>query len=638
MEYIITLLFCIAILICLSNFISIQNIENNTFNFFCRITIVLTTIISVFAITVTKGKSVFIIPIIILLGLFYLKEIKISKPNRKQIYLNLKYLIWIIPIIIFQGYLNFDFQLNTPFVPSDDILLYSSFSEQVIKFGQENKYSLFSEFYPEKFHGISPYHYFEIWLNGLIGYIGKLSYTYCLNFVTYPLLIWLYLIGIISLIENFGVKITITNFFLPIILLFFGPIYSSVYEILFHDGNFFSTTVFTIVGFVKQTLPFSYYGQKHLPVYIFGILLIIFILQKKYIASILASYGMISSSFGIFPGVLGANSIFFLKSNNTNKKIIVSVSVILVVLFFGLIILNQIPLSKEISQKTFYLSEFMTKLNFKGEIMRILNKLFIPFVWFAILYFPFILLFIKYSKTLKLLDEHKTIIQYIVLSLFTGAIFTLILKGLNTDQFVTNLLPICNIICIVFFLQIYSKLSGSIQKRLLVFSVLISCFNFIFILTHNKDHRIVFSEIYSKEISTKINNEFNKNSNNSIAYLFSDEILYKHDLMMQYVYFPGKFIFISNNFNYYNLNYPYIKYPESSSSIAFAPYNQMRFFIEDRPISQIEFEKVQVRFLKEKSIKWLFCSKNTVIPASILQLVKHKYIDRISGEIYCDLK
>lgn len=627
MTYFITLLFFVLLLVFIANCIKINGINGLMFNFFTRLTLTLTLLISLFSISITQGKTVFLVPLLICVGLIYRKKIEFSKPIFKQILSDLKYLIWLIPIYLVQLYLYFNFNLWSPFIPSDDIFYYAGLSEQINRYSQENRFAFLSEYFPNEFYGISPYHYFELWMNGLLSFFGKLSNAYCLLFVTYPILIWLFLMGILSIMENFSITLTKRNFYLPFLLLFFGPVYSSVYETIFNDGNFFESTVFTIPGFVKQTLSFSYYGQKHLSINILSVLLVLFIFQKNTIARIVSSFGMVSASFGLFPGIIGGNGLLILFISKFNKVKKIALILVLTIVFFGIISLNSIPISDEISQKTFYFSQFLTDLNIKGEILRFFNKLLSPLIWFSILYLPFFILFLMNFKLLKMLDVFREIKYFLIFSYFSGTAFTVILDGINTDQFITNLLPVYNVVFISLFLYIVSKTS---LKKNLIYVLLIVSMNVVFTFQFNQDFRRDFSKVYSIETMRKINKVIDKNE--TIAYLLSNDVLKEYDPIHRYNCYPAKYLMNSNHFKYFDLNYPFIAYEKNSSITAFSPANHFRFFIKEKINNDEKFELLQVKFLKQYRIKWLICNANYQIPKPITPLIKELIIDPISGE------
>jgi hypothetical protein len=288
MNFLFILIFEAVIFFGISLFYKLPSIVNTAFHFFLQQVISLTLFLSVFAIMITGGKTIFIVFIPLFLILLQQKFILFSLPSIEKIKNKIPYLLIILPIGVIQFLLQYDLSTLTPYLPSDDILLYGSFANGLVQFGNENKYEALSQLYPHLFSGMAPYHYYEIWFTSLIGFITGKSYAMVIQMVVYPYLIWLFILGIISAFEHFNKSLQKKHYIFSILLLFIGPVYFSTYETIFHDGDFFPSTVFTISGFVKQTLAFSYYGQKHLPVYIFALLSFLFLLKQRYNASLIS--------------------------------------------------------------------------------------------------------------------------------------------------------------------------------------------------------------------------------------------------------------------------------------------------------------------------------------------------------------
>ena len=101
---------------------------------------------------------------------------------------------------------------------------------------------------------------------------------------------------------------------------------------------------------------------------------------------------------------------------------------------------------------------------------------------------------------------------------------------------------------------------------------------------------------------------------------------------------PGKIFFIENYLNLVNINYPYTSDERNTSSIAFCPDNQMRFYLKDKKVPIQNFGEIQVNFLKQNKIKWIFCGKGTTFSKEISPLIEISFFDTVSGEIYLKLK
>jgi len=636
MIYFLILILFLFLAIGFSQLIKIQSIEESIFGFFVHQLTTLTLLITLFAVLITKGKTLFILFLLLFIYLFLKKKILfvIPKKTTKSI---VKYIALLIPILSIQFLLQFDLTNLTPFLPSADVLAYASYASSMVQFGVENKYEALNHLYPEIFSGIGPYHYYEIWFTGLLGCITGKSYVLLLQLVVYPYLIWLFILGIASVFECYRTKITYKEYIFCFLLLFVGPVYLKIYETVFNDGDFFSSTVFTVPGFIKQTLAFSYYGQKHLPIYLFGILSFLFLLKKQYSSSILIGLMASVCSFGVFPGVFGGFGLLFLvkKELQTKTNLIIFISIgLLSVLVMSLFKMGIHP---EISEKTFYFNDFLKYLNLKGELIRIGVKIIVPFLWFTVLYFPYILLFYVYRKNIFSVKEIKWMYLLIVFLFISGAFFISLVQGLNSDQFLTNLIPLFNLSVLLTLIHLYFQLPN--KKIIFAFAGLTLFINIFFIINYSKNGTISTKKLYDETIIAKVTEQLkNTKTSSLIAYLLSDKTITTKPPSNWYGEKPGKPFFLENYVNLVNINYPYTTYDRNTSSIAFSPDNQMRFYLKNKKIPINKMGEIQVEFLKSHKIKWIFCGKGVQLSDEILPKIETTFYDRISGERYVKLK
>ena len=470
-------------------------------------------------------------------------------------------------------------------------------------------------------------------MNGMITTVFGGSYVTNLLFVTYPVLLWLYVLVLLALIEHF--KLLKYRYILLIVCIFVGPLYLGVYERFFNDGNFFDSAVFSIPGFVKQTIVYSYFGQKHLPVYIFSGLFVLGILKTDYRLLFFAFTSLLIASVGVFPGVVSAVFIGYLLLIKRNKKYL---RLFFPFILFVIIYLAFFGVSKEISTKTSYFNYFLERLNWKGEVFRVIQKMFFPISWFFILYLPYLLL-VKLFR-IPLSKRFISLIYLVVLSYFGGALLTLILYGLNSDQFITNLLPLYNLVLITLLLYSMRFILVSFQKKsFYIFISILFCFSIVnsyqvFSFHFLPGFKRINKELYSDPTQKQLLSSLKKHPPTHIAYLFSDSILKKIHPVLQYTYLPAKFCMDNNYFQYVDINYPYYTYPFSSSSNVFSPKNQLKYYFEESPSNQRNFDSIQFQFLKENQINWVFCASGVTIPSRIKPFVKETIFDSLSKETY----
>ena len=129
---------------------------------------------------------------------------------------------------------------------------------------------------------------------------------------------------------------------------------------------------------------------------------------------------------------------------------------------------------------------------------------------------------------------------------------------------------------------------------------------------------ITIQDRYSSDTVTQVANQLKKEKTNPIiAYILPDNIVNDFAPLIWYPYKPGKAFLLENYYNLVNINYPYTKYERNSASIAFSADNQMRFFLKEKIVPKDQFGVHQKDFLKQNSIRWLFCAKGVELSPQV---------------------
>jgi hypothetical protein len=616
MVYILILLVCIVSIWILSELITIDN-QKPIFSLFFKFVIVISTVATFFAIFITGGKTIMLLWLLALVYLFAAKTIRFKKFNVKEAIQNSRWLLLAIPIVLFQYILFFDFTHHVFCISHDNILLSGANAKNLIEFKTENVSGVITQLYPQKFNGAAPYHYYELWITCILGYFSNLSYPIILQFITFPLLSYIFFLGLVSIIEMYFI-VRPFHYVVSFILFFFGPIYFTLFESLFNHSHF----MYSISEFVSQTLAFSFLGSKHLPLYIFSVLFFYFLQQKKYDLFYLFAVVSAITTIGVVPAlyaILGVIFLFYKELRTViNASILLISSVCLIILYS---ILLQ-PNYSNVSSQTLLLSDLFTTLNFKGEIVRFGVKFISPFLWFCALYFATIILFIKYRLLIIANSQIKFLLLFLILLFSIGALFLCFIHGPDSDQFISTLFPIITvgfIFTIVYLLTV-------ISKRYFIYTVL----GVIFLL--NCNYIIDLKQKYIGKIQppseTYYNNvlkELHKYKMDvTLAYLLSDNTIQTNSIMFWKRLNVGKYFYIDNYTNFVNLNYPYQLSNQHIEYAALYPNNQMKFYIHDSIIPKENFEKYQLEFIQKYRIPLLFASKETPIPKLFKQ-----YIDTI---------
>lgn len=187
---------CVAYL--LGRIILQQKPFSNNGSFFIPIYIGIISFVFISSIYLTNGQTInwaLLLPGILVV-LYYRKNNATSSGTeyKKAIELyslfNLLYIISAIILFIFPYAWSID----------NDIVFYSKISENLTSNGYENTFHFYNN-YENTLHFKTPYHYFELWLNGIIDlFVGNQSSNLVLlRLLTYPFMMALFLTGIYEL-------------------------------------------------------------------------------------------------------------------------------------------------------------------------------------------------------------------------------------------------------------------------------------------------------------------------------------------------------------------------------------------------------------------------------------------------------
>jgi hypothetical protein len=94
---------------------------------------------------------------------------------------------------------------NGLFTFNDDQITQANFSYFIALTGQENEFHILN-LMDEVYHGASPYHYLELWLNACLAELCGLTHVYCLGLVTFPILFLLSWLGLLALAHRAGLS------------------------------------------------------------------------------------------------------------------------------------------------------------------------------------------------------------------------------------------------------------------------------------------------------------------------------------------------------------------------------------------------------------------------------------------------
>ena len=414
--------------------------EGFFFRLFVKYIVGITTIVLIYSIIKTHGKTVNILLLPIISTLLYHFRGLLKKPflNKKEIF---KELLWsLIPflcVFLYQSWFFFDFSNGWIHPLFRDFHAYASFSNSLKISGIENPHIQMTYFFPEK-SGLFPYHYPELWLTAVFSEIFNNATINTFYFIMYPILVTIFVLGLSSLFQN-KIKKNILKILISILLLFVTGFN------FFRTEGGFGIANFHILGFL---------GVKLAWVYVF--LLLGFITWNK--NKMVAIYSLIAIpifSATFLPAIWGGFILYFLGAiinhlpKISKKHLIYLLFVFLMMFIYFLfyhflsdkninaIVTNRILGNEYVKfvQSGLRISKF--KLMLGNFVYYMLPKIFLvnSFLFYLL---PFILLILNI-----LLKQHKAICFLSILFLIGGAFaFTLLYGDYNSWQFSVNLISI----------------------------------------------------------------------------------------------------------------------------------------------------------------------------------------------------
>lgn len=429
----------------------------------------------------------------------------------------LKLYLTAIPVFTIASVTFFRFDLFAYQMQHQDFFAYSKFCQGIFESGNENYFRESNILFPEIFHGLNPYHYFELWLNIFFGNLFKVSYLKSLLLISYPLLQLTCLFGIIHLINSIipeKYKFT-TLLFLAFIVIFIQPIYFEFYDnyelLRYH------------VGFCN-TSPLSF-GRKYAAVFMFFILFFLLYTNENKKEALILISSMPIVSIGLLPGIFLGGAIYVFinvvlkKYNQYFLFGIYTLSLSAAILVFYK--LNTIDFTKDLINDKNLISLIIRNGLSVLVIKKFLFLIIFPLTRVILFLAPYLLiLFLLLRKSLN--SDSFDLIKLIFLITISGAIGSGLAFDLpDSGQLLTNCLPLINILIIYLFIYTLGHRKLYIKE----FSLSILCIynainNFSFIKKMNDNYYSVSNSKYDHNFLSNCIKEIEGKENIIIGYLY----------------------------------------------------------------------------------------------------------------------
>ncbi|MBL7892794.1 MAG: hypothetical protein JNL63_09190 [Bacteroidia bacterium] len=342
-----------------------------------------------------------------------------------------------------------------------DNYFYGIISEAIYSTGYENSGGLTNYFFQEV-HGNSPYHYFELWLNGFFSSIFHLPNFICISIILSPCFYFIIYIGLIALFQTHG-TITLSAKFIAIGLLFLNGIKLPLEGIPYLEyANGYA------YGIMSELTPkfASYY-----------LVIISFILIKPSKYTTISNLVLltlpilaITSMFAIIGGILLYLLIVFIKKS-VPLRFIITNSIYCLVVFLFLFLFYKIMGNTYLSvystsEKDLILNLFKDKDWQIAQLLRIIGiELFLQPIKFIVVYLPWLLLaLVVLSKTKKSLfsilnNTHLRLLLIIIVGFIVSFLFE---YNPNHPQL---FFMVSSTITNVFFISLFIKEINFIKKN-----------------------------------------------------------------------------------------------------------------------------------------------------------------------------
>ena len=580
------------------------------------------------SITLTYFKtinSLMLIPLLYLglkSNVFCINSIKLCEliSFKHLLKLNLSVLLVLTIQLLFYG------GFHTPVLLPIDVNNYTEICYGLSE-GFENHYGALNNLNIKQYQGSSPYHYFDLWINIFFyAILPKIKLGYSLLFITYPLLLSIYFLGILKLFQKLSFPIHVKILF-SLFLLFIGPLSIDLLKTIFEDGKLLSsnTAIFENSGYFFNTLPFSYHGQKHLIDYVLFLLFIFLFRANKLRYAYLILTIICIVNIGTYPAIFGGlilYSIYQFFTSDQPKLVFKAFFVPFVTLIS--ILLFYLVFSSTNNEKGLEIHQFGEYLNYKGELSRVILRILYPSIWFILL-FPLYIFIVKKRKLVK-----SQLVVFGVFILAASLATRILFQGFDSAQFLSYLFPLYNIGLILLFIELLYLQKNNLI--LIILMITISVINLQSTIFHTQTRReIQLSKIYTNNYVEKVLNELKTKKKPSIGYYIHPKNITLLDPMLWYTDMGNEFLIPNDYLNLFSLDVT------TDTSKITAYRNHYLNYLKINRLN-IDSERNLVKFIRQNNIRYISSNRDRNLPKILEQKIDTIASDPKSGNIFFKLK
>lgn len=592
--------------------------HNEGNSIFSKLALGIISIITIYAVLITKGKSIFSLGIILtavylLLSKMHLNTNEFIRNFRKlnpQLYIGLliPLVFFVIQFSLFYDFTNLEHKLINP-----DYAFYSRLAVFLREFGVENTTISYFGNIP---NGVLPYHYAEIWFASFVGDLLGVHNQQALNLITYAVFYSVIYFGAIDLIRVVKNQLKLpsntSDYFLGFLILFIGFwafLYPTNIQVLQMD-----------VWVIKLTEL-----NKLVFIYLLAIPILISIINKKFFqVSFLVSLlviGYVSVAPSVFLTIgLYFLSLYFLKHINFRKLLTLFLPLIITVLYFYFFysffgVKSNVTLeSGEFLQQFYDLKYYKTMVNVFGKMT----------IQIMIVSFPIMLILILNRR--KISSNYNPILIFVSLLVFMSlAIWAVLWKMHDSVQLYSNVSnPFINLLLFILIINIILKVSNI--WRLVLISIIVVAGSIDLINNKSKDsYTLVDKELQEKVEKLSANSTFAyfKQSSDYTTRFNKVESVYSGQLrnLMRGV----------DNFKAVCLTPHLIPISEEveSNFVKSLPFYKYTDSLQN--VQEISVEECQVVFLEKYKVDYVLMNNERALPEYLMKEYHHKPIFSLDG-------
>lgn len=535
-------------------------------------------------------------------------------------------LIGILLIFIWQIITHYQSLTNSGVVQYKDLIFYADLSQNLVYNGNENQVLFANEWFSE-LNGITPYHYFELWINALVGSISG-NYLHSFIFITNSWFLILTWLGFSAIASRIRKSENVAN-----LLIGFAGIW-----LLSFSGSLFSETGMWKYADALTYSPSMVIFQKTAVIYPFFLAAWILWLNNKIMLARITLLFLPVVSVTMAPAVILSLGIFSLsdltgKNKNTSNffKTIIYTTVF-VSLYF---IIVQLFGNQSLDGMGFNKEEFssLSEISYIADVIYFCQT--IPLIQFFAAIPWLLLIVISYYKKLNLLFNKTNLNRLLILLTFWLTAFAswqiLAYQGADAMQFFTITAGI--ILNLAFFLIFINAIESNYFSKIM--AILFIAGGIIYSFWHNEknNHFIKYDNDYAESVLAE-----NKKLNNPNKAFILSANDYK-ETSDYHPYFKKAAYFLANDsqrdvlvnignehlidMNKWNL-YQRTQWETSAFNLFEKKFRKYKF--------KIRRGSCQLAFIEKYQIKMLFIGKNVAIPEWIESKIVKTFADPISGE------